>query len=913
MKNLLFIVIGCLSVYVSQAQELSLNGKWTVRLDSSHGKEYSLNLPGTLDDAGIGAKNKVEPSLDIAALAHLVRKVEYIGKAFYTRTFNVPATWKSKQITLQLGRVLWKSTVWIDGKQVSESQESLVIAHSYDISSYIIPGKKQSITICVDNSNIYPGINVYAKQYPAKESSEMAHAYTNHTQIKWNGILGNISLIAKPTVSVDNVTVLPDLKNRKLEIQYQINKPGDNAFDIQSYIVDTRTGKQWPAGFTGSGLSEKDIAASIPFAKDAVYWNEFSPQLYQLTTIIRSGSGRDTLRTTFGIREFTTKAGDLYLNDNQIFVRGNLECIIFPLKGYPPMQLKEWKTLFTTAKAYGLNSFRFHSWCPPAAAFEAADALGFYLQVELPHWNLKVGADTASFSFLEREADRILDTYGNHPSFLFFSMGNELEGDFTKLNDLVAALKKKDSRHLYSTTTFTFQKELTGLPQPQDDFYVTQWTKKGWVRGQGVFNDEKPDFSKDYIRSMEGIDVPLISHEIGQYSVFPDVSEIAKYKGNLVPQNFIGIRNDLTKKGLLHLAPSYLKATGKFATLLYKEEIERAYKTKGFDGFQLLQLQDFPGQGTALVGMLNAFWESKGFLTAKEFHNYCSELTPLLRFPKAVYSNQETFKAGIELANFYKSLHQTTVLWKISEAEGKVLKTGTISPANYPVGNCLPAGDIEFDLKSITAARKLIIEVAVKGTSYRNEWNIWVYPSGLKDNSDDVLVTSSVNDALQALENGRKVLLCPLPDTLNGIKGKFVPVFWSPVHFPNQPGTMGLLINNTHKALADFPTSYHSDWQWWDLTIRSKTLVADGLPDKAIIVRVIDNFVRNQNLTNLFEAKVGKGSLVFCSIDIVTGLEYRLEGKQLRYSLLKYMNSPAFKPSVELQPADVLKYFKESK
>ena len=910
MKSLFVIVVlSCLS-YAVQAQELSLNGKWAVKLDSSNGSSYAINLPGTLDDAGIGTKNTVKPGLDIAALAHLARKVEYMGKAFYTRTFTVPASWQSKQVTLTLGRVLWKSAVWVDGKPMPGSGESLVTAHQYDLTAYIMPGRQQTITICVDNSNIYPGINVYAKQYPAKESSEMAHAYTNHTQVKWNGILGSISLTARPDIALYNTRVLPDLRSKKLDIRYEVNNPAGNIYSIASYVLDTKTGKRWPAGFSKTGQTQKELAATIPFAKEAVYWNEFSPQLYQLVTIVQSPSGRDTVRTAFGIREFAAQAGDLYLNNNRIFIRGNLECIIFPLKGYPPMQLKEWKTLFTTAKAYGLNAFRFHSWCPPATAFEAADALGFYLQVELPHWNLQVGADTASFAFLEREAHRILDTYGNHPSFLFFSMGNELEGDFGKLNNLVAALKKKDNRHLYSTTTFTFQKKITGLPQPQDDYYVTQWTKKGWVRGQGVFNDEKPNFSRDYTAATDGLEVPLISHEIGQYSVFPDINEIAKYKGNLVPQNFIGVRDDMAKKGLLHLAPAYLEATGRFATLLYKEEIERAYKTKGFDGFQLLQLQDFPGQGTALVGLLNAFWESKGVVTAKEFHNYCSELTPLLRFPKAVYTNQETFTAGVELANFYKPLNNAEVLWKISDEQGKVWRSGTAGVKDYPVGNCLPAGEISFGLQRIVAATRLTVEVAVKGASYRNAWHVWVYPGHLKDNSSNVMVTASLSEALQALDNGRKVLLCPLPDTLNGIKGKFVPVFWSPVHFPNQPGTMGLLINNRHKALAGFPTADHSDWQWWDLTIRSKTLVADGLPEQAIIVRVIDNFVRNQNLTNLFEAKVGKGSLIFCSMDIAIGLDSRPEARQLRYSLLQYMNSPAFKPSVTLQPADVSRYFK---
>jgi hypothetical protein len=902
-------IIFLLSYHNGISQKLSLNGGWKVRLDSFDKKEYAIQLPGTLDDAGIGYANKIEPALNIATLAHLARKVQYVGKAYYSRTFTVPSSWQSKQIQLILERVLWRSTVFIDDKPINETGESLVAPHAFDLTDYLIPGKRQTITICIDNSNIYPGINVYAHQYPSIESSPMAHAYTNHTQIKWNGVLGNISLIAKPKISIDNVAVFPDLQNKKLEIHYQLKGITGKDVKLKSFVIDPQTGKKWGSTFSTGENTQAAITGAIPFEEKVTVWNEFTPKMYHLVTTLQSGDGTDTVITKFGIREIKSKAGDLYVNDNRIFIRGNLECIIFPLKGYPPMQVDEWRTLIKKAKEYGLNLLRFHSWCPPKAAFTAADELGFYFQVELPHWNLKAGYDTAAFNFLHREADRMLATYGNHPSFLFLSLGNELEGDFSKLNDLVAILKQQDHRHLYSTTTFTFQKEITGRPQPQDDYYVTQWTKKGWVRGQGVFNDEAPGFSKDFSQSIAGIDVPVISHEIGQYSVYPDLQEIEKYTGNLLPLNFIAIRNDVRKKGLLPMAPSFLQASGRFAALLYKEEIERALKTKGFDGFHLLQLQDFPGQGTALVGLLNAFWQSKGFITPKEFRQFNSECTPLIRYPKAVYTNDEIFTAGVELANFYKPVN-AEVVWKIIDEQKVVFGTGSFGKTAYGMGNCVPVGELKFDLKKLSTAKKLTIEIAVKGTSYQNQWNIWVYPAALKAEEGDVLVTGSLTDALPALQKGRKVLLCPSPDTLKGITGKFVPVFWSPVHFPDQPGTMGLLIKQHHQALKNFPTDSYSNWQWWDLTIKSKTLVADTLPDKAIIVRVIDNFVRNQNLTSLFEAKLNTGRLVFCSIDIISDLDHRPQASQLRYSLLKYMNSAAFAPEVSMSEDQLSNYFK---
>jgi Glycosyl hydrolases family 2, sugar binding domain len=891
------------------AQKISLNGKWQVALQNATGKKYDIKLPGTLDDAGIGEKVAQGSGINFSTMAHLTRKVQYVGKAYYFNTFTVPASWNRKRVVLKLGRVLWTATVSIDGKEIPQKGESITTSQEFDITPYIIAGKKQSIVICIDNDNIFKGINVYATQYPSKESSEITHAYTNHTQIKWNGILGEITLIATPQIFIEQVDVICNLERRNIQVNYQVKNADHKKVQLQSYVLDAQTGKRWTKGF-GQTSEEVNSSAIIPFEKTAGYWHEFNPKTYQLVTIVKSGAGIDTTITAFGLRAFKVQNGNLYLNDNRVFIRGNLECIIFPLTGYPPMTVREWESLYKTAKSYGLNTFRFHSWCPPQAAFTAADNIGFYLQVELPNWNLAVGKDTASFDFLTREAYRILNAYGNHPSFLFFSMGNELEGDFARLNNLVAALKQKDQRHLYSTTTFSFQKDITGRPQPQDDYYVTQWTKKGWVRGQGVFNDLPPDFSKDFSNNISDVTIPVISHEIGQYSVFPDLNEIKEYKGNLLPVNFLAVKDALQKKNLLSLAPAYLNASGKFATLLYKEEIERAMKTKGMDGFQLLQMQDFPGQGTALVGILNAFWKSKGFVTPGEFRKYNAEVTPLIRFPKPVYTNNEVFEAQVELANFYKPLNNVELTWNVKDESGRLFKSGTFTKNSYPVDNGLQVGMISFNLKEITRAKKLTITVMVKGTQYSNNWNIWVYPAAIRENTGTVIVTASLQDAIAALENGKNVLLCPPPDTLKGPKGKFVPVFWSPVHFPKDPGTMGLLIKDKHQALADFPTDNCSNWQWWDLTTKGKTLNIPALPDEANIVRAIDNFVTNDNLSNLFEAKMGKGKLIFCSMNISGDLDKRPQAKQLRFSLLNYMNGSAFNPSYEISKEHISMHFK---
>lgn len=917
MKLFIAICTVLLSAEGSQSQVLSLSGNWTVKLDSAD-RSLPVRLPGTLDDAGIGNKHEVAPALDLATLVHLSRKVQYTGKAWYSRKFTAPAGWAGKSVQLILERVLWQSRVWIDGKDIGQQQESLVSPHVFDLSGSIRPGREQTISICVDNSNIYPGINVYGNQYPLKESKELAHAYTNHTQIKWNGVLGTIALRASPAIAIRQVDIYPDPGAGKIRFRIGLSGPAAGAagspghhlhrgeYYVSAVVEDVRTGTRWEKGFSrraepGPGTDSLDaIAGDIPIPAGAKVWDEFDPALYRLLTVVRSASGNDSNTSRFGIREIGVKDSALWLNGHRMFVRGNLECVIFPKKGYPPTSVGEWRTLLNKAKSYGLNTFRFHSWCPPEEAFTAADEAGFYIHVELPHWNLQVGADTAAFRFLQQEAGRIIGRYGNHPSFLFFSMGNELEGDFSRLNGLVRELKQRDRRHLYTTTTFSFQKGGPISPQPEDDFFVSQRTKKGWVRGQGIFNDKAPEFGKDYSQAVSDISVPIISHEIGQYSVYPDINEIPEYTGNLQPNNFIAIKDDLEKKGLLYLAPDYLKATGRFAALLYKEEIERALKTKGFDGFHLLELQDFPGQGTALVGLLNAFWKSKGAITPEGFRQFCSEVVPLIRFPKAVYSNGEVFEAEVELANFYHPWSGGVLAWTISDGQGRLLARGDLEKRDFPIGNGLTAGKIAYHLNAVQKAERLTIEVSLKNTPYHNSWHIWVYPQSLPDNRGAVLVTQSLREAIAGLEEGKKVLLCPDPDTLKGITGKFVPVFWSPIHFANQPGTMGFLVKPGHKALGAFPTEFHSNWQWWDLAIHSKTLEIQGLPENAIIVRVIDNFVRNKNLGNLFEVRAGRGLLVFSAIDILSSPEKRLPARQLRFSLLNYMNSKDFHPAASM-------------
>jgi hypothetical protein len=912
MKSLFILVLSLLCALRAWADSLDLSGAWEVSLKAPPATSawQQIRLPGTLDDNQLGTPLTLKPELTIPVLAHLQRRFTHIGPAWFRRSVDVPAHWAGKAITLELERVLWESRIFVDSHEVSRA-DSLSTPHRHDLSAALTPGHHE-IVVQIDNREMHRDVSLHIDRYVVPESFAAAHAYTNHTQTMWNGVLGSLRLRAEERVAVERVAVFPRLcPNPRLEIATTCANAGSQPVAGTLVLKLQRSGvaknkspdvTEWrqPCEIPAGGGVVR-VNWTLPHNVAIEPWDEFSPALYQIDVTLSdvASAAPSTVTTTFGFREIAARDGAFWLNGHRIFLRGNLECATFPLTGQPPTDVPAWRKLFGQAKSWGLNHLRFHSWCPPEAAFTAADELGLYLQIELPHWSLVVGQDPTTWRFLLDEADRIVAEYGNHPSFLLFSMGNELEGDFAQLNALVSRLRASDPRRLHTVTTFTFQDGHGKAPEPTDEYLITQYTADGWIRGQGVFNDQPPAFDADYRSALTKIPVPVISHEIGQYAVYPDLSEIAHYTGNLVPLNFIAIRDDLERKGLLPLAAQFTAASGRFAALLYKEEIERALRTPLLDGFQLLQLQDFPGQGTALVGLLNAFWESKGIISSEEFREACAPVTPLALFPKAVYERGDVFRAKIEIANFFRDLPEAEVTWTVRDTADRVVGTGMFGPTRLEQGGVHEVGEITLVIPAEGEAAQWRLEVAVRGSPYRNHWNLWIYARGVRSVPANVRLVTTLDDAHRALAAGERVLFAPPLDTIKGLEAKFVPVFWSPVHFPKQPGTMGLLCDPTHPALREFPTEFHSDWQWWDPALRSRNVVLDGLTATPI-VRVIDNFMRNHSLANVFEARVGTGRLLFCAIDIASDLENRPVARQLRASLLRYVASPEFAPASSL-------------
>ena len=412
-----------------------------------------------------------------------------------------------------------------------------------------------------------------------------------------------------------------------------------------------------------------------------------------------------TARTVFGLREFKTKGTQFTINGRTTFLRGKHDACVFPLTGHPPMDVDAWRQYFRTCKSYGINHVRFHTWCPPEAAFAAADDLGVYLQPELPNWSAFRRQIANTIATCGRRPSGSCKRYGNHPSFVMLSLGNEMGGDAAAMAKLVKHLHDIDPRHLYAQGSNNFF--WNPILAPGDDYWTTVRTSVDHglvksVRGSfatvdaplGHVQTGPADTMTDYRRAIAGVPIPVIGHEVGQYKVFPDFREMAKYTGVLRARNLEIFRENLRAKGMLDQAEQFQQASGALAVLCYREEIEAALRTPGFGGFQLLDLQDFPGQGTALVGILDAFMDSKGLIEPKAWREFCSEVVPLVRMKKYAWTSGETFTAGVEVANYGPAdLRRVVPAWSLTDSQARTVASGELPAIDVAQGSVLRRGD----------------------------------------------------------------------------------------------------------------------------------------------------------------------------------------------------------------------------
>lgn len=906
---------------------ISLEGNWRFAIDSldkgTSEKWYAstlnetIKLPGSLQEQGYGKDVSVETQWtgqivdkswfnadkyeayrqlgNVKVPFWLNPEKHYVGAAWYQRDIEIPETQGKKKVFLTLERTHWETTLYIDDKKIG-TQNSLGTPHVYELSD-ITPGK-HTLSMRVDNRMVVPVGN-------------NAHSVSDHTQSNWNGIVGRITISERPSTYIDVARVYPNAAKKTVRIDLTILNPKTTPLEAELNLsASLKGGKHEVTEQFKHKLQpgENQISRTLSLGDDAQLWSEFTPNVYTLSAKMKADENEtDLYSTDFGLRDIGKQGRQFTINGNPIFLRGTLECCIFPLTGYPATDHAYWNKIYSTVKSHGLNHVRFHSWCPPKAAFEVADSLGVYLQVECGAWT-DVGTGNSFDKWVYEEGDRILKEYGNHPSFFAMLHGNEPGGNSAPfLTELCKYWKEKDNRHVYSSSG--------GWPYVETaDFFNSPTPRiQGWGEGlRSKINAQAPETAYDFREIIKSVEMPTISHEIGQWCAYPNLEEISKYTGVLKAGNFEIFKESLAKNNMSDLAHDFLMASGKLQTLCYKADIEAALRTPEFAGFQLLDLHDFPGQGTALVGVLDAFWDSKGYVSAEEFSRFCNTTVPLARMQKLTYTNKDTLNAALEIAHFAdKPIKNATINWILSDGNKEVAAGSFTKDIN--LGNNNPIGNISLPLNNCSSPQQLKLTAEVKETGSANDWNIWVYPSNpMAAKPENTIVTSTWNtQIIKELEAGKNVILTLPRGTLKADKGGdiqvgFSSIFWNTAWTSKQPPhTLGILCDPKHPALAQFPTDFHSDYQWWDIMTNCDAIVMDDFdPQLRPIVHIVDDWFTNRKLGLLFEGKVGNGKLLVTSVDISSDkTKNSIVLNQFKNSIFDYVGSANFVPQNSINPS----------
>ncbi len=893
-------------------QKTDLSGIWRCKIPGMSGE---MRIPGTLDEAGIGFPDDPKKQWQIdevrrigfyrdgdPIVTRLTRKVSYEGMARITRTVSwQPVSGMRYLVHVERARHL---RLTVNGKEAPILEEGGISAPwRFEITG-LITGEDE-FTFLSDNS--MPGWPRDAIVYSSAASDE--------TQTNWNGLLGDVYIGAMGDCFCSSLCVYPKGDFLTVIARIEASTPRAAEFRLSSpALCKTPLSAQTVSLKQGSNEIRFE---NLPVSSRAGRWDLGKGTLYEMHL---TGDAEADVR--FGLRDFRASEGALTLNGRRFFLRGEANCAVFPETGYCPMTVPEWKKILRKYRAYGVNCMRFHSHCPPEAAFAAADELGMLMQPELPHWDPHDAfGSEESRAFYQAEAQRILRMLANHPSFVMLTFGNELhthESGTRFAEQLLDLCRKWDPTRLYANgSNFCYGQRGA---DPHSDFYTSSTCKHEEMRAthagpSGWLNDPEADVTATYdsaadfvqrstasrtseSSSSAGGSQPLFSFEVGQYETLPDFQEIRLFRGVTAPENFRHIRKKVKEKGLADDWQRRVEATGELALRCYRAEIEAAMATEGYSGISLLGLQDFPGQGTALIGMMNTHLQPKPYDFAKpeRFEAFFRDVLPLALIPRFTWNDGDAIPITFLMANYGKE-----------DLRGipRVYLKPFSGPASIHTRNIIsvPHGSLT-SLKPfrITANTKKPEKqtLELEFGDHRNRYDLWVYPRVEPECPRTIYECRRLDEkAMEILSSGGRVYLAPdsteeaLP---HSVPSHFSTDFWSVCTFPQQSGTMGQLIDAEHPMFQRFPTDFHTDWQWRPMACQRAFLLPRRIRS---IVEVMDSYAFLRPLSQLFEARCGKGRILVSSMGLHE-LQEHPEARALQYAIYRYMQSAAFRPEQEL-------------
>lgn len=832
----------------------------------------------------------------------------YLGVAWYQREIET----EEGDYEFVISCTRWKTEVYLDNMFVGRVI-SLCAPHRFFLGE--LTEGKHVLTVKIDNR----------MQYPYRPDG---HGVSDALAATWNGMTGQVFLRKISKLSLGKLVLKQEVEKKTVRAELGFcNRTGEKTeAEICISVTDKESGARRE---TVQIIHLPEGESTRSFALDCEglsgLWDEYNPDVQLFEVKLCSAWSEEKKELPFGFRNIQVKDGSFYINDRPVYLRGTHFGGEFPLLGYPSDRQEDWERIFGICKMWGLNFVRFHSFCPPEAAFVAADCLGIYLQVECAMWNVFQEGNGMDKVLCE-ETERILESFGHHPSFIALSPSNEPGGDWAPV---LAEWYRwcKASEETYSgQRLYTRQ---SGWPYPVEpsqidntDYVYFHRSGYGPYSG-GTIRNSVGWADKDYRASLKGISYPVITHEMGQWCSYPDYEIIEKFTGYMQPGNYKVFRENARAAGVLSQNKEFVKASGRLQVQMYKEDLEANFRTPHIYGYELLDLHDYLGQGGAFVGVLDAFWDNKGYVQPEEFRQFCDETVLLLRIGKRIYTQAETLYAEAEMSHFGReALEGAEVRWQLLNQKQEVVREGSFGTKDYNLAKNQRVGTLDLSFEGLAVPECYTIRLILdkkendKKKVVENSWRIWLYEQHIDlPKLERAVYTRDLLEALQALDQGKKVVYSPYLSMLDlscpYLNGK--PSFWNSQMGPRWSRGMGLLCRASHPALRYFPTEEFQEYQWNEILRDAKGINLKNLPVALMpIVQPIDEWNRNYRMGLVVEAKVGKGSLLLITADLEKDQESHPAKRQLLKSLLLYADSSEFCPECEVSREALLTSFADT-
>ncbi len=874
---------------------IDLSGEWMCM-------GRAVALPGTLDEAGVGPADALagpwHPDAGAESSAaradgriatRLTRRHAFVGEAVFSRKIAVKIG-EGERVFLECERAR-RLRVRVNGREApSASPPSLSAPQVFELTG-LLTGE-DALELVSDNR--YPG-------WPRREIV-CSSAATDETQTNWNGVLGFLRLRVEARAFVSSLRVYPqgDAVSAVVEIDADGPWRGEIALSGEALCAPCAREASGGAGVTRVRFD------ALPLRADAPRWDLGEGALCEIACAF-AGS---VTRARFGVRDLGARDGCFTLNGRRVFLRGETNCAVFPRAGHPPMDKAGWLAILQTYRGYGVNFVRFHSHCPPEAAFEAADEMGMLLAPELSHWEPKRAfATEESRAYYRAELLGILRALANHPSFAMLALGNELQADeagCAAMEELLALARSEDATRLYAEGSNNDYGERgvgghsdfyaacghRGLPLRATDSGMRGWLNRAHSGEDATYEAAVRGALAEGARAVMGF-------EAGQYQSLPDFAQIDDYTGVTDADNLRLVREAVAAAGLLPLWPKAVEASGELALRCYRAEVEAALRTDGMGGIALLGLQDFPGQGTALVGMLDGLLRAKPYAFARpeRFRAFFCDTLPLAALPRRAYRAGETLRTKAILAHFGKEPIEAEPSFALTGAGERL--AGTLPRVCARPGERTPLGEMVIPLPEFSRPARMTLRLTFG--AHENAYDVFVYPDARVTCPTRVTECRALDDrARAALAGGGAVYLSPdaTEEALPGsVRMQFSTDFWSSRTFPEQSGCMGLLIDEAHPIFRDFPTSFHTDWQWRPMACRRAAVLS--APCEAIVTALL-GIADPKPMAALLECRCGGGRLLFSTLGLHDLARESVEARALQNAIYRYLASDAFAPRQEL-------------